>query len=318
MPKVSIIVPVYNVEKYLSKCLDSLVDQTLKDIEIIIVNDGSPDHSQDIIDKYAKKYPKKIRAFKKDNGGLGDARNYGLKRAKGEFILFVDSDDYIDVNACEKLYNKAISDNYDIVLFKYYIAYPNSKKLMNVLNNYKNKNNINNKEYLLSTPSACNKLFKTKFLIDNNFAFPVGIIYEDYASISTLILYNPKIAFMNKALYYYMQSDISITRRPVYNKKFEDIFIASDILYDKMKNIDDVSDELEYHFIDYLLYEGSLNFYKYRRIDNIKRISTWINKHYPKWRHNKYYKQKNFKYKLLCNLFYLKQIWLIDVVRKFK
>ena len=318
MPKVSIIVPVYNVEKYLSKCLDSLVNQTLKDIEIIIVNDGSPDQSQDIIDNYAKRYSKKIRAFQKENGGLSDARNYGLKRAKGEFILFVDSDDYIDVTTCEKLYNKAISDNYDIVLFKYYIVYPSSKKLMNVLNNYKNKSNISNREYLLSTPSACNKLFKTKFLIDNNFAFPVGIIYEDYASISTLILYNPKIAFVNQALYYYMQSDISITRRPVYNKKFEDIFIASDILYDKLKNIDDVSDELEYHFIDYLLYEGSLNFYKYRRIDNIKRISAWINKHYPKWRHNKYYKQKDFKYKVLCNLFYLKQTWLIDLVRKFK
>lgn len=318
MPKVSIIVPVYNVEKYLPKCLDSLVNQTLKDIEIIVINDGSPDHSQDIIDKYAKKYSKKIRAFKKDNGGLSDARNYGLKRAKGEFILFVDSDDYIDENACEKLYNKAISDNYDIVLFKYYIVYPKSKKLMNVLNEYKDKNNISKKEYLLSTPSACNKLFKTKFLIDNKFSFPIGIIYEDYASISTLILYNPKIAFVNKALYYYMQSDISITRRPVYNKKFEDIFTASDYLYERLKDDKDLGEELEYRFIGYLLYEGSLNFYKYRRIDNIKRISAWINKHYPKWRHNKYYKQKDFKYKLLCNLFYLKQIWLIDLVRKFK
>lgn len=318
MPKISVIVPVYNVEKYLDKCLDSLVNQTLKDIEIIIVNDGSPDHSQDIIDRYANKYSKKVKAFKKENGGLSDARNYGLSRAKGEYVLFVDSDDYIDINTCEKLYNKATSNNYDIVLFKYYIVYPKSKKLMNVLSEYHDKNNISKNEYLLSTPSACNKLFKTKFLIDNKFSFPVGIIYEDYASISTLILYNPKIAFVNKALYYYIQSDVSITRRPVYNKKFEDIFIASDILYDKLKSSDDVYDELEYHFIDYLLYEGSLNFYKYRRIDNIKRISSWISKRYPNWRRNKYYKVKNLKYKILCNLFYLKQIWLIDLIRKFK
>ena len=116
MIKVSVIVPVYNVENYLVKCLDSLVHQTLKDIEIIVVNDGSPDNSQNIIDTYVKKYPKKIKAFSKKNGGQGSARNYGLKYAKGEYIAFVDSDDYVDLDMFFKMYNKAKEDNSDIVI----------------------------------------------------------------------------------------------------------------------------------------------------------------------------------------------------------
>ena len=95
MKKVSVIVPVYNVEKYLDKCLDSLVNQTLKDIEIIVVNDGTKDKSQKIIDKYVKDYPKLVKSYIKENGGLSSARNYGLKYAQGEYVGFVDSDDYV-------------------------------------------------------------------------------------------------------------------------------------------------------------------------------------------------------------------------------
>ena len=109
MSKVSVIVPVYNVEKYLEKCLDSLVSQSLKDIEIIVVNDGSPDNSQDIIDKYVKKY-ENVFGYKKKNGGLSDARNYGLKKTTGDYIAFIDSDDYISLEMLEIMYNKAIKD----------------------------------------------------------------------------------------------------------------------------------------------------------------------------------------------------------------
>ena len=106
--KVSIIIPVYGVEKYISKCLDSLVKQTLNDIEIIVVNDGTKDNSQKIIDKYVKKYPDKVKSFIKENGGQGSARNYGLKQANGDYIGYVDSDDYVELEMYEKLYNKAI------------------------------------------------------------------------------------------------------------------------------------------------------------------------------------------------------------------
>ena len=115
MPKVSVIVPVYNVEKYLPTCLDSLVQQTLKEIEIIVVNDGSTDNSLSIMQQYAKKYPDKIKIYSKENGGLSDARNAGMKIANGEYISFIDSDDYISCDFIETLYNVMKAEKSDIV-----------------------------------------------------------------------------------------------------------------------------------------------------------------------------------------------------------
>ena len=107
MKKVSVIVPFYNVEKYIDKCLNSLVNQTLEDIEIIIVNDGSKDNSETIAKEYASKYKNKIIYLKKENGGLSDARNYAIPYATGEYIAFLDSDDYVEVNMYEQMYEKA-------------------------------------------------------------------------------------------------------------------------------------------------------------------------------------------------------------------
>ena len=103
MVKVSIIVPIYNTEKYLIKCLDSLVNQTLTDIEILLINDGSTDNSQKIIDEYVKKYPNICRCFRQENSGQACARNVGINSARGDFIAFVDSDDYVDITAYEKV-----------------------------------------------------------------------------------------------------------------------------------------------------------------------------------------------------------------------
>lgn len=106
MPKVSVIVPFYNVENYIEKCIKSLINQTLEDIEIILVNDGSKDNSINIAKKYAEKYPEKIVYLEKENGGLGDARNYGIPYAKGEYIAFVDSDDYVEKDMYKEMLKK--------------------------------------------------------------------------------------------------------------------------------------------------------------------------------------------------------------------
>lgn len=131
MEKVSIIVPVYNVESYLDECLTSLVNQSLNDIKIIIVNDGSTDSSQKIIDKYALRYPEKIMALNKENGGLASARNFGLQYAQGEYVGFVDSDDYVDVNMYNEMYNLAIKNNADLVVcdLEYFFEYSNKDRL---------------------------------------------------------------------------------------------------------------------------------------------------------------------------------------------
>ena len=125
MCKISIIVPVYNSEKYLRRCLDSLQNQSFKDIEIIIVNDGSTDNSQQIIDEYCN--DRRIVCYNQKNSGQAAARNFGLHNANGDFILFVDSDDYVELDFCEKMYFTIIK-GYDIVLSDYYIIDNNGLK----------------------------------------------------------------------------------------------------------------------------------------------------------------------------------------------
>lgn len=157
MAKVSVIVPVYNVEKYLDRCLTTLLNQTLDDIEFIVVNDGSTDSSEEIIKKYQAKCDK-IKYHKKENGGLSDARNFGMKYATGDYIAFLDSDDFVDKTIYEKMYNKAIEESADYVECDFYWAYPKlEEKNGTIISNYLNeKNNIN------ITPNENNEINKIK------------------------------------------------------------------------------------------------------------------------------------------------------------
>ena len=136
--KVSIIVPVYNVEKYLKRCINSLINQTLQDIEIIVVDDGSTDNSGQIIKEYQEKNSN-IKYYKKENGGLSDARNYGMKYAPSEYIAFLDSDDFVDKTMYEKMYNKAIEENADYVECDFYWAYPKAEKKNGTQNSIEEK-----------------------------------------------------------------------------------------------------------------------------------------------------------------------------------
>ena len=128
MVKVSIIVPFYNVEKYIKKCLETLVNQTLQEIEILLVNDGSKDNSEQIAKEYCEKYPEKIIYLEKENGGLSDARNYAIPQAKGEYIAFLDSDDYVELDMYEKMYKLAKEDNSDMVECDFFGSIQTNKK----------------------------------------------------------------------------------------------------------------------------------------------------------------------------------------------
>ena len=128
MPKVSVIVPFYNVEDYIEKCIKSLLNQTLDDLEIILVNDGSKDNSESIAKKYLNEYPKKIIYLEKENGGLGDARNYGIPYAKGEYIAFIDSDDYVEKDMYEQMLKKAEEEQSDMVECDFWWEYSEENK----------------------------------------------------------------------------------------------------------------------------------------------------------------------------------------------
>lgn len=226
MPKVSIIVPVYNVEKYLSHCLDSLINQTLKDIEIIVVNDGATDNSPKIIEKYAQK-DSRIRVVNQKNQGLSGARNSGVKIANGDYISFVDSDDWLDVNFIEKLYSSAIKNNADIAVggmkrqreksFKYRLNFKEEKVYTN----------LQDKLDVCRIPEccyACGKLFK-KDLILNRF-FKKGVYFEDVIWTPYIIKDSKSLVTVPNTYYYYRANNASIVKSVQSEKKQHDSYVA--------------------------------------------------------------------------------------------
>ena len=181
MVKVSIIVPVFNVEQFLGKCLDSLVNQTLKDIEIICVNDGSTDNSLEILNNYAKQ-DLRIKIINKKNSGLSTARNTGMKIAQGKYIGFVDSDDWVDLDFYEKLYNSAIKNNADIAVSEIYEVHWNRKFYKQKFEKEKCIENIEEKFYTLNIPEysyVWNKIYKRTKIEKYNFQFIPNLYYED-------------------------------------------------------------------------------------------------------------------------------------------
>ena len=312
MAKISVIVPFYNSEKYLKRCLDSLVRQTFKDIEIIMVNDGSTDNGLNVVKSYMS--DERIRLIEKENGGQASARNLGLYEATGEYIIFIDSDDYVELNLCEKLYD-TILKGFDIVVSDYYIVAGNEKKYNKISSCLEGE--ISLKDYLLTAVCPWNKIYKKSFLIDNHFKFPEGIIYEDYASIPTLVNYNPKVYYVPEAFVNYIHTEVSTMRSDEYKEKYENIFIATNFLYEHLCN-SEYQDELEYLISNHFLYLGSLNFYRFNKYEQLNKIANFMKDKFPKWSKNKYVKKMDFKARVLMNLFYQRKYNVIKFIQKIK
>ena len=212
--KVSVIVPVYNVELYLEKCLLSLVNQTLQDIEIIVVNDGSRDHSQQIIEKFQQEHPQKIFAYTKENGGLSDARNFGIDRAKGKYIGFVDSDDYVSETMYDEMLNIAEKNQAEITIcnIQKVDERGNVTQKLTQLPGFPEKIILENNISVFSDISyfACNKLFRRELF--KNRRFRKGIHFEDIELIPQLVLDSKVIGFTPAYHYQYLERPQSISK----------------------------------------------------------------------------------------------------------
>ncbi|MDN3690991.1 glycosyltransferase family 2 protein [Chryseobacterium tructae] len=212
--RISIIVPVYNVEKYLVKCLDSLVNQTHQDIEILVVDDGSKDNSGEIIKNYAANYPDKIKPFTKENGGLSDARNFGLDRSTGDYIGFVDSDDYVTKIMFEEMLLLAEKYRAEIVICNIQKVDENGQvtQKLTQIPNMPEKIKLEDDFSVFSDISyfACNKLFK-KELFDQK-RFKKGVHFEDIQLIPQLLLESETIAQTQNFHYQYLERIDSITK----------------------------------------------------------------------------------------------------------
>lgn len=298
MTKVSVIVPVYNTEKYIGKCLDSLVTQTLQDIEIIVVNDGSTDNSENIINKFIKEYPDKINYYKKENGGLSDARNYGLNYANAEYIGFVDSDDYIDISMYEKMYNLAKKEEADIVECDFTWVYSNKNKIDTGIE-YKTKEDF----FTNSRVMACNKIIKKEIM--NSITFPKGLRYEDVEFFYKLLPNVNNISVLKEPLYYYIQRESSISN--LQNERTSEMFtILNNIIefYKEKKIYDQYKTELEYMYIRFLLGSSFLRMVKIKdkkvRKELLQKTIDLLYKKFPNWKNNKILKHTNSK----KNLYY--------------
>ena len=204
-PRLSIIAAVYNLEKYLPRCLDALVNQTLEDIEILCVDDGSTDSAPQIVDEYAKRYPDKVKAFHKPNGGEFTTRNYGLERATGEYVTFVDIDDYVELNWAEKLYNAAKENDADIAVCGFERIDLDTGKVVskNMTNFGYTVKTLDSKDdfQLFINPAPWNKIYKLDKVKEIRFLPFRG--FNDMLFLLTSYTKIEKIAFVPDVLYHY-------------------------------------------------------------------------------------------------------------------
>ncbi len=317
MPKVSVIVPVYNAEKYIKNCCENLLNQTYDDYEVIFVNDGSSDNSLKMLEKLASNHDK-IQIITQENQGQAIARNIGIKHSKGEFICFIDIDDEISREMLEKLMHAQKKSDADLVWCDAYIkregdilstldqTYPNSIDLQ--------------KNYVLHNASPWRKCIRRSLLESHNLYFPKLRFYEDLAVVPSYGLYTNKIIYVNEPLYSYVLHEGSTMHQKTYHRKLEDIFESMEILSNFIECSickDSIKDELEYLYIDHLLHAASLRFFEFENTEiQLDKIVEIMKLKYPSWKKNKYFKQKDWKYKLVCHLLYRKKRKLLRYILK--
>lgn len=262
---VSIIVPAYNIEKYISRCINSITNQSYNNIEIIIINDGSTDNTGKVINNLVIK-DNRIKVINQKNMGSIEARKKGIKIAKGKYILFVDGDDWIEQECIYTLYNKAEYSNSDIVLYNSFRACDNKKVKFKTFDNVEDKDNDYLKDLFINKilPGVVFKFIKKDFIDSNNIKFPNCISYaEDLALSSSIFMHNPSISYVEDYLYNYYQNDNSITR--ITSSRVLDVIIALDFIKELLieNNIYN-SYKQEFEFMAYL------HLYEYRFCDMSK------------------------------------------------
>lgn len=216
-PKISVIVPVYNSEKFLPRCLESIFDQTTEEkYEVIAVNDGSTDNSLEILKGYAENF-KNLRILTRKNGGVSSARNAGIAHAKGEYIAFVDSDDFVERDYLEKLYSAAEQSSADIAICNY--KNTNSENSLSIGCIFRHRSGVFDSGKMLRSllcdvtvrSYLWNKLYKRELFTENGIEFPLGVHFEDFTIMPKLFYYSRKIVQVPDKLYNYVQRKGSIT-----------------------------------------------------------------------------------------------------------
>lgn len=288
--KLSIIVPVYKVEEYLGECVDSLLSQTIDDYEIILVDDGSPDNSGKIADEYAAVNPDMIRVLHIDNGGQGRARNFALDIAKGDFVGFVDSDDWVTHDMYEKMYTRAAETGADVVVCDFMERFADGRESMLPASLQDN--------WLGSAGSSCNKIFRRSLV--GALRFPVGLWYEDFYFSAVMLLRSKHTEFIAEPLYIYRRGQESTMHNNNAAKNL-DMLTIMDMLEKEMVPAG-YKDDFEFFLVNHVLLDSISRLAKQdapERKEVIGKLRQYVQAKIPKLSGCGSYKKESRKRRLI-------------------
>lgn len=289
--KYSFIVPIYNVEQYIKKCVDSLLEQTYKDFEIVLVDDGSTDSSGLIADNYAEKWPQFITVKHQINKGLGGARNTGIELSKGDYLVMVDSDDYVSEKLLEIVDRYLVQYNNDLLIFDYIVEEEDGSQRVQRLHNITSYTPITPKQYLLETPAAWNKIYRASLFKETGVRFPARIFYEDLATSPCFAIYAVNIGVIEEALYHYIQRGTSIMHTSNTQRMTEIIPAAQKVLeyYKQQGKFEEYYEELEYLTIRNVLCSAIQRILEVKYDDSkIKLLEQFVRGYFSNYEQNPY------------------------------
>ena len=320
MPKLSIVIPIYNVEDYLAKCLDSVLCPDVQDYEIIAVNDGSTDSSGEIAREYAARYPERIRLIEKPNGGLGSARNAGIEAAKGEFLLFLDSDDCLSPGAVKEI-SEALDTDADIIFFDFVTVNEDGRQI-SYQRGCEKEGVFTLRDYpqlIFEYPSAWNKLWRRNLYTDNNIRFPDRLWFEDLATSPRLYLHAKRIRSVSKPWIRYLLRGNSITNSKKVERNTE-IIQAVDLClshYREQGEFEHYHDELEYLAVYHQLLMSTSRVVQADPNSAIPmKLLADLEQKFPDFRENPYLRSMSRQHRLLLALMLRGQYHAVQLLMK--
>lgn len=296
---ISFIIPVFNAEKTLVRCLESIVNQTSKGFEIILINDGSRDGSQSIIDKYATDYPNCIKSYSKSNGGPGETRNLGIKKATGLYIAFVDSDDFLEKNYIEVTSQHIKAHEPDMLIINYNRIYQKKPNIFEKTYKFSTWNYYNEPFYLQTKPEIICKIemaswlriIKRDIIVNNNLLFNDYMVMEDLEASLKWYLFSEKILISNVSLYNYIINSNTLNTSVTYIQHCSEVLLSVYSYYKEKERLLEYYDEIEYILTKHLLLANIIRLLKNKKSGNLDKFlklrSTLIDL-FPHFQNNRY------------------------------
>ena len=323
MPKASVIVPVYKVEEYLEKCVQSILAQTERDFELILVDDGSPDRCGALCDSLAQTDPR-IRVIHQENQGLGGARNTGIREARGDWLLLVDSDDWIEPKILEKAMEAGLREEADLVMFAFRTVDEQGRELGVFREDMPKERGIGlqeHKEALLTAPCAWNKLYRRGFFQGTGLAYPPRVWYEDLRTSPKLMAKAGRMVFLDEVGYNYLQRQGSIMKSANLERNREILDAFDDLLpwFRKEGLFEAYRRELEYLAVFHVyLTAGVRVALADRKSPLLRELAAYVEERFPGWRQNPYLPKLGGKRRLLVSLLQKKWYWAVSLLFKLK